>query len=85
MKTIERIKNDYAQEQHYNDWESLIYKQESIRNIEWHYKNIILLIQEECLHNAYKNAKIEPYQPHSSITFHKVVKESIINENNILK
>lgn len=85
MKTLEQIKNEYAKVEHYDNWDSLLNKQESLVNIEWHYNNIIKLAQMECLKlasdKAMLNWKFIPFEYYSPF----VDKESITNENNIIK
>lgn len=56
MKTLEQIKNDYAKVHHYDNWDSLLNKQESLANIEWHYNNIIEIAQKQALQNASEKA-----------------------------
>src|SRR6478752_1660724 len=63
MKKLEQIKNDYAKVQHYDNWDSLLNKQESLANIEWHYNNIIELAQMECLKLASESATMKVEYP----------------------
>lgn len=84
MKTLEQIKNDYAKVQHYDNWDSLLNKQESLANIEWHYNNIIELAQKECLKLASENAW-NGYVVTGMQEVADDVKKSITNKNNIIK
>lgn len=96
MKTLEQIKNDYAISKGYSDWENLITSMifnsvpkstiGKLTELEKHMDNISVITQKECLKLASE----------SEFTFSKresldsdwivyVKKESITNENNLIK
>lgn len=81
MLTLERIKNDYAISKGYADWFSLLLT--TTRNneyyiLELHIETVMVLLQKECLKLASENACLE-------IGINEIDKQSITNENNIIK
>lgn len=97
MKTLEQIKNDYAVSIGYSDWENLITSMifnsvpkstiGKLTELEKHMDNISVITQKECLKLASENAEVEKEYSikYESFIPEGVNKESITNENNIIK
>lgn len=58
MKTLQEIKNNYAQELDCKDWQDLIMKTWSDDNMEKYYDEICIRAQKEALKKAAENAKM---------------------------
>ena len=88
MKTLQEIKNQYAQEQRYEDWEHLLRKNYwNDGDIEVHWTEICILAQKAALEKAAENARLVPLQGAGFIDFSKQMldKNSIINEENLIR
>lgn len=78
MKTINQIKDEYAQSKTYEDWDDLItrlVRDKCIGFIDIHIQEVSKLVAMEALKNASKSIKIGE-------TINKIQK-SILNEKNI--
>lgn len=86
MKTLEQIKNEYSKTQHYGCWNELLLNNDTFTVGNLHLNNVMKIYAMECLKLASE----------SEFTFSKresldsdwivyVKKESITNENNIIK
>lgn len=81
MITLEQIKNDYAKINDYSSWESMIriyVKHSKINEIISHENKVMKIYAKECLKLASENACLE-------IGINEIDKQSITNENNIIK
>lgn len=82
MKTLEQIKNDYSITQCYTDWNDMVYDlgydnpSRLLRIID----EVMKIYAMECLKLASENAIV-----FFNEDFAEVCKESITNENNIIK
>lgn len=85
MKTLEQIKNDYAKDLGYYDWENLMTEVCYFNNEEFfnHENELLILVQKECLKNAEKST-IEQYLRPKTLNYDELGK-LITNENNIIK
>lgn len=90
MKTIEEIKNNYAKEQGFENWDKIIEKfgldgQITKSEFKEHENKVFELIQVEQQKLIAENAdtKMERYNDLQDVVV--VDKSSIINENNIIK
>ena len=82
MKTLQEIKNHYAQEQGYEDWEDLIEDNWKTILMESHMNEICIRAQKLALEKAAENATMNfDFQ----LDWHVINKESIINENNLIR
>ena len=79
---LQTLKNNYAQEQGYEDWEDLIEDNWKTILMESYMNEICIRAQKEALEKAVKNAKIEI---DLQTDWYFVNKESIINENNLIR
>ena len=82
MKTLQEIKNHYAQEQGYEDWHELYMLTDSIMIFQMHMNEICIRAQKEALEKAAENATM---LFDAVYDWHSVNKESIINENNLIR
>jgi hypothetical protein len=82
MKTLQEIKNHYAQEQGYEDWEDLIEDNWKTILMESHMNEICIRAQKLALEKASENATM---LFDAVYDWHAVNKESIINENNLIR
>ena len=82
MKTLQEIKNHYAQEQGYEDWEDLIEDNWKTILMESHMNEICIRAQKAALEKAAENATM---LFDAIYDWHAVNKESIINENNLIR
>ena len=82
MKTLQEIKNHYAQEQGYEDWEDLIEDNWKTILMESHMNKICIRAQKLALEKASENATM---LFDAVYDWHAVNKESIINENNLIR
>lgn len=86
MKTLEQIKNDYALSKGYLSWKSLLSTLSFNTDFICKYENeVMVLVQKECLKRASENAKTIKSGNSGSWYDASVNKESITNENNIIK
>ena len=78
---LQTLKNNYAQEQGYEDWEQLdmLSGREEITK---HIDEICIRAQKEALEKASENATM---LFDAVYDWHAVNKESIINENNLIR
>ena len=82
MKTIQEIKENYAQEQGYEDWEQLEMRTWSDEQMGIHWTEICMHAQKEALEKAAENAKIEmDFQ----LDWHSINKESITTPENLIR
>ena len=79
---LQTIKNNYAQEQGYEDWEDLIEDNWKTILMESHMNEICIRAQKLALENAVENAKIEM---DLQTDWYFVNKESITNEENLIR
>lgn len=89
MKTLEQIKNDYARKNHYKDFSDMVYVLSDYAPIEVEleekFDEVMKIYAMECLKLASENAfNNDVYLGYGDISESKV-KESITNENNIIK
>ena len=96
MKSLEEIKNEYAKEQCVDNWVCLI-SMNGYNEFEKHINNICMLAQKQALKNASENANLQKYNSNKEkYSFidgyynglgiaYTVNKESITNENNLVK
>lgn len=87
MKTLEQIKNDFAISKGYEDFNSLVnWEQNNDDNIVLNSKinEVMKIYAMECLKLASENAYCETGNNEFGY-FSKVKKESITNENNLIK
>ena len=83
MKTLQEIKNHYAQEQGYEDWMELQeFHSRNPLEIESYMNEICIRAQKEALEKASENATM---LFDAVYDWHAVNKESIINENNLIR
>lgn len=93
MKILQEIKNNYAQEQGFEDWETLIHsvinhagingKYAAIIAVEKHLNEICLRAQRAVLENAAENTSTQYVRPK---TFHyKEIEDFITNEQNLIR
>ena len=81
---LQTLKNNYAQEQGYEDWEAFL-NYYGGRHPEWfdqHWTEICIRAQKEALEKAAENAKIEM---DLQTDWYFVNKESITNEENLIR
>ena len=76
------LKNNYAQEQGYEDWHELYMLTDSIMIFQMHMNEICIRAQKEALEKAAENATM---LFDAVYDWHSVNKESIINENNLIR
>ena len=76
------LKNNYAQEQGYEDWHELYMLTDSIMIFQMHMNEICIRAQKEALEKAAENATMFFDAVYD---WHSVNKESIINENNLIR
>lgn len=84
MKTLEQIKNEYAKTQHYGCWNELLLNNDTFTVGNLHLNNVIKIYAMECLKLASENA----WNGYIVTGMQEVVddvKNSIVNENNIIK
>ena len=82
MKNLKQIKNDYAIQQGFANWYELItYCNE--KYLDYYITEVIILVQKECLKRASENAYLNGSE--YSRCGCEINKESITNENNIVK
>ena len=79
---LQTLKNNYAQEQGYEDWEDLIEDNWKTILMESHMNEICIRAQKEALEKASENATM---LFDAIYDWHAVNKESIINENNLIR
>lgn len=90
MKTLQTIKDDYAKEQGFNDWNDLLFKlgkQERYHTLDTHFDSVIKLYAMECLKKASERVKTAHHtkQPiEDIIKAVELTKQSINNENNLI-
>ena len=93
MKTLQEIKEDYAQEQGYDDWDELSEKNNYADDYELHWTSVCIRAQKEALEKAAENAKVkmEEYYVgevagHIGLTASKpvVARTSITNPENLI-
>lgn len=87
MKTLEEIKNNYAKEQGFYDWADL-YRNACYYDEEkffMHENKVFELVQIEQQKLIAENADVTEIKSQSGCWYFGVDKESIINENNIIK
>lgn len=80
MKTLEQIKNEYAKNIGYGDWENLDYNVNDSKEFDEHWKNVCVIAQKECLKLAYENDEFYQDSDLAVLDY-----DSITNENNIIK
>ena len=101
MNTIQEIKNSYAQEQGYEDWETLIHsvinhagingRYAAIITVEKHLNEVCLRAQKAALENAAENAVTTTEEHyiagHIGLTADRVIidRSSITNEQNLIR
>ena len=88
METLETLKNNYAQEHGYEDWENLQLDTLSEgEEMEGHMDEICIRAQKEALEKAVENAKLVPLQGIGFIDFSKQMldKHSITNPENLIR
>ena len=82
MGTLLDIKNNYAQEQGYEDWEDLIEDNWKTILMESYMNEICIRAQKLALENAAENATMNlDFQ----LDWHSINKESITNEENLIR
>ena len=79
---LQTLKNNYAQEQGYEDWEDLIEDNWKTILMESHMNEICIRAQKLALEKAAENATM---LFDAVYDWHAVNKESIINENNLIR
>ena len=79
---LQTLKNNYAQEQGYEDWEDLIEDNWKTILMESYMNEICIRAQKLALENAVENAKIEM---DLQTDWYFVNKESITNEENLIR
>ena len=79
---LQTIKNNYAQDHGYEDWEDLIEDNWKTILMEYHMNEICIRAQKESLEKAAENAKIEM---DLQTDWYFVNKESITNEENLIR
>jgi hypothetical protein len=79
---LQTLKNNYAQEQGYEDWEDLIEDNWKTILMESHMNEICIRAQKIALEKAAENATM---LFDAVYDWHSVNKESIINENNLIR
>ena len=79
---LQTIKNNYAQEQGYEDWEDLTEDNWRTILMEYHINEICIRAQKLALEKASENATM---LFDAVYDWHAVNKESIINENNLIR
>lgn len=79
---LQTLKNNYAQEQGYEDWEDLIEDNWKTILMESHMNEICIRAQKIALEKAAENATM---LFDAVYDWHAVNKESIINENNLIR
>lgn len=82
MKTIEQIKNKYAESKGYGDWENLDYNVNDSKEFDDHWKNICIIAQKQCLRNA--SEKAEVILDHKNSVDYDYLEKTITNEKNIV-
>jgi len=84
MKTWQELKDTYAREHGYDDWNEILYSTDDPNELDIHIDTVSLLrakeVARESLKNASKRATVE-YGCQCAMAW--VDKESITNENNI--
>ena len=82
MKTLQEIKNNYAQEQGYEDWVDLVIHHElKADRLDKHWIEICIRAQKVALEKAAENAKIEM---DLQTDWYFVNKESITDPENLI-
>ena len=83
--TLEQIKNEYAISQGYGHWNELLLNNDSFTIGNLHLNKVMQIYARKCLELASENVilgwKFIPFEDYSPF----VDKESITNENNIIK
>ena len=79
---LQTLKNNYAQEQGYEDWHELYMLTDSIMIFQMHMNEICIRAQKEALEKAVDNAKIEM---DLQTDWYFINKESITNEENLIR
>ena len=79
---LQTLKNNYAQEQGYEDWEDLIEDNWKTILMESYMNEICIRAQKIALEKAAENATM---LFDAVYDWHAVNKESIINENNLIR
>jgi hypothetical protein len=73
MKTISNIKQEYARNMGYVDWNEVLDSTDLPVELEMHYDRLLVMVAREALKNASENVEIG----------WKINKQSILDENNI--
>lgn len=88
MKTLSQIKNEIAIKKGYFSWPNLISSGHltiTLNTID----ELLIIVQKECLKNASKNVKSKLKEDYLDLSMNddwtEVDKDSITNENNIIK
>lgn len=86
MKTLQEIKNAYAIEQGYDDWEQLLRKNYwNDGDIEVHWTEICIRAQKVALENASKNGVAYKLAYPNNTSKAVVEKSSITNPENLIR
>lgn len=85
MKTLEQIKNDYAIGKGLVDWNRLISSFFHPNLLDIHISEVMKIYAMECLKLASENAEVDDILELNGDRYYLVNKESITNENNIIK
>lgn len=85
MKTLQGVKDEYAQEQGYEDFIELKLGNDCAWLMESHTDEICLRAQKEALENAAKNAKTKKTGNSGSYFDASVDRTSITNERNLIR
>lgn len=83
MNSLSQIKDTYAKEYGYEDWDEMSNDWAIWHHMEYHMGNILILAQKQALKNASESADI--HYPLENNYNACVDKQSILNENNIVK
>jgi len=76
MKTISNIKEQYAREMGYSDWNEVLDSADLPVELEMHYDRLLVMVAREALKNASENFL-------GQSDFAKDTRNAILDENNI--
>lgn len=88
MKTLEQIKNEYAKSKGYSYWNDILLNNDEFTIDNIYVDELLILVQKECLKNASDNVMTTHHILESQddiIQSVQYTKQSITNENNIIK
>src|SRR5690606_2125929 len=82
MKDWKTIKDNYAREQGYDDWNEILYSTDDPNELDIHIDAVSLLRAKATQENISENAFLEESIPNSAV-YDTINKESTTDENNI--